>query len=115
MIWAVEVPQVIETCNDALVMTYFRDYPLTEYIRTVINVFSVIINQIEMILEEENRESETINTEIHKEIDLLEEELLSLKHADDFFIQRDKYIAPQIFQEYRQVLLTQIQNGEIEK
>lgn len=60
-------------------------------------------------MKKKNRESETINTEIHKEIDLLEEELLSLKHADDFFIQRDKYIAPQIFQEYRQVLLTQIQ------
>ena len=111
----VEVPQVIETCNDVSVITYFKHYPITEYVRSAIHVFSSLTNQIGIILEEEHKKSEIINTEIHKELDLLEIELLSLKHANNFFVQRDNYVAPQVFQEYRQTLLEQIQKWKNKK
>ena len=48
------------------------------------------------------------NAEIHKEIDVLDVDLMSLKDSDEFFVQRDNYEAPYVFKEIQNSLIEQI-------
>jgi flavodoxin len=104
----VEKPQVIENYNDDSVMMFIRNYPITEFIRTAIQLFRSEVEKISDILDVENKESKIANAEVHKEIEELESDLNALKDADDFFVQRDNYEAPYIFKEIQQILIEQL-------
>ena len=104
----VEKPQVINNYKDDSVMMFIRNYPITEFIRSAIQIFRDEIEKISDVLAIENKESEITNAEIHKEIDALESSLNSLKEADEYFVQRDNFEVPYSFKEIRQVLIEQI-------
>lgn len=111
----VEKPQVIENYNDDSVMMFIRNYPITEFIRTAIQLFRTEVRKISDILDIENTESKIANAEIHKEIEVLESDLIALKDADDFFVQRDNYEAPYIFREIQQIPIEQISKWKSRK
>ena len=62
----VEKPQVIENYNDDSVMMFIRNYPITEFIRTAIQLFRSEVEKISDILDVENKESKIANAEVHK-------------------------------------------------
>jgi len=102
-------PQVVDRHDHEKVMKYIRNYPMTEYIRNAIQIFEGIAGQIAVVLDEENKESEITNAGIHAKIDSLEADIISLKDADEFFVQRDNYAVPETFAMIRQTLAEQIQ------
>lgn len=104
----VEKPKVIASYQDEAVKAFVQNYPVTEFIRTAIQLFRSETERISEVLAAENRKSELTNAEIHKEIDTLESELISLKTADEFFVQRDNYESPDEFQQIQQNLLKKI-------
>ena len=104
----VENPQVVENHNDDTIKMFIRNYPITEYVRTAIQLFRNEINKISDLLDTENKENEIANAEIYKEIEALEADLSALKESDELFMQRDVFESPVVFKEIEQVLLTQI-------
>lgn len=111
----VKKPQIVQRYDDKKIISYIKNYPMTEYVRSIINVFSDICQQIGSILDEENRKSEVTNAEIHKEIDALESDIASLKEGDEFFVQRDNYVIPHAFYEFRQIFKEKIQKWKNRK
>lgn len=101
-------PQIVDRYDAEEVLCYFRNYPITEYVRNAITVFSELIDQIQDTLSVENKASAITNAGIHAEIEGLEDEIGRLKEADDFFIQRDNYTMPPKFEQNRQELETQL-------
>ena len=61
----VEHPQIVSTYSDEVILMYFRDYPITEYVRESIIIFEEKVTAISAILAEENKASEIQNAEIH--------------------------------------------------
>ena len=111
----VKKPQVIEKYDDEIVTAYIRNYPVSEFIRTAIQVFKNEVEEISAVLEGENKEFVFTNAEIYSEIDGLESVLKTLKEADDFFVQRDNYETPFAFNDCRKSLLEQISNWKSRK
>ena len=104
----VSAPQVVSDYFDEAIKKYIRNYPVTEYIRDVIAVFEAVAEDIDTILEAENEESIAINAGIHAKIDLLEASILRLKETDNFFVQRDNFVAPYSFESAKDELIDQI-------
>ena len=86
----VEDPQIVTAFDAEAILAYIRDYPITEFVRDSIHLFREAIAPIEERLEEENRESERQNAEIHAQIDAYENQLTLLKEADLFFTHSPK-------------------------
>lgn len=101
-------PQIVNRYDAEDILSYFRNYPVTEYIRNAIEVFSEMVERIQNTLFIENKESVLTNVGVHTEIDGLENEIGRLKEADDFFTQRDNYAMPSQFEQNRQQLETQL-------
>lgn len=104
----VEAPQIISGLDDEAVLMYLRNYPITEYVRETIRIFEAKVQELSEILDEENETSAVLNAEIHEKIDRLEESLERLKVADEFFVDRDNFSAPQEFAELKDTLKDQI-------
>lgn len=111
----VKRPKVVGRYDDDAVLKYVRNYPMTEYIRKVISIFESNTIWLSEILEKENKASEVLNSEIHKMIDKLEEELVSLREADDFFVQRDYYNIPSEFIETKNNFMIQVRKWQNRK
>ena len=101
-------PQIVDRYDAEDILSYFRNYPITEYIRNAIEVFSEMVDRIQNTLFTENKESVLTNVGVHTEIDGLESEIGRLKEADEFFTQRDNYAMPTQFEQNRQQLETQL-------
>ena len=101
-------PQIVDRYDAEDILSYFRNYPITEYIRNAIEVFSEMVDRIQNTLFTENKESVLTNVGVHTEIDGLESEIGRLKEADEFFTQRDNYTMPTQFEQNRQQLETQL-------
>ena len=101
-------PQIVDSYDAEEVLSYFRNYPVTEYVRNAIEVFSEMIERIQNTLLIENKESVLTNAGVHVEIDGLENEIGRLKESDEFFAQRDNYAIPHQFEQNRQELETQL-------
>lgn len=104
----VENPQIVSAYDDEMILQYFRNYPITEYIREVIQVFKKTTEDLSVVLEAENKESEIQNNEIHTVINGIEDNISSLKAVDEFFVERDNFAMPQPFIELRNTLESQI-------
>lgn len=111
----VDMPQVIEQYDAEIVMRYFEDYPIAEYIRKVISVFETKYQQISTVLAVEEKTSQTTNAEIHRQIAVLERTLLRLKEADEQMVRRDNYVAPSAFKDAYQTLMEQIKKWKSRK
>lgn len=97
----IETPQVIDSYDDKAIMTYMRNYPITEYIRETIKVFERVVGDISLVLDEENEKSIITNAGIHAEIDRLEASISRLKSTNDFFVERDNVNTPLAFENMR--------------
>ena len=106
----VENPQIVTAFDAESILAYIRDYPITEFVRDSIHLFREAIAPIEERLEEENRESELQNAEIHAQIDAYENQLSLLKEADLFFTERDNFNTAHAFAQIQQELFGQIGN-----
>lgn len=104
----VAAPQIVTAYNDTDILQYFRNYPMTVYIRQAIRVFQKIVGELSDILERENRESEVQNAEIHAAIDKIETSIAKLKDADHYFVERDNFAMPQAFTDAQDHLFAQI-------
>lgn len=105
----VSKPQVVTTYFDESVKKYIRNYPVTEYIRDVIVVFETVVKKIGEELAVENEESIAINAGVHAQLDQLEAGIAHLKETDNFFVQRDNYVAPHAFELAKSELIEQLQ------
>lgn len=108
-------PQVIDRYDDIAVMTYMRNYPVTEYVRDAISVFRNIADSIEQTLDSENEKSLLLNSRIHEEIDELEKDLSLLKETDGFFVQQDNYTLSHNFTDNKKVVTDQIKKWKNRK
>ena len=61
----VENPRLVSSYGSEEVLKYFRNYPITEFIRGAIKAFEYETQTLSGILEEENRRSKVQNAEIH--------------------------------------------------
>lgn len=95
--FGVKKPQIVRNSDENIVQMYIRNYPVTEYVRKAIKVFSSVSDHIGNILEAENEASEITNAGIRTKLHELESDLGKLKEAEEFFAQRDNYNPPQIF------------------
>lgn len=111
----VKNPQVIKRYDEEAVMMYLRNYPVSEYIREAIEVFSKEVGDMTAALEKANTESQITNAGIHNEINILESELVSLKEVDDFFVHRDNYNTSLIFREAHFIVEDQIRKWKNRK
>lgn len=93
----VEHPQIVSTYSEDSILMYFKDYPITEYVRDAIIIFEEKATAISAILAEENKASEIQNAEIHAVIDGIEEQLRRLKESDTYFTERDNFSVGSIF------------------
>ena len=104
----VKSPQVVCSYDDEQIITYFRNYPITEYVRESIGIFETEIDKIQNILDVENKESEIKNKEIHTQIEALDDSITTLKLADSMFTQNESYDFSNIFETARQTLIDKI-------
>ena len=98
-------PQIVNRYDAEEIISYIRNYPITEYIRNVLAVFSDIVEEIEKTLFIENKKSAISNAGIHHKIVKLEKEIEMLKESDEFFVQRDNYVLPPQFSDANQELM----------
>lgn len=88
-------PNIISSINDKIIEEYFEVYPITEYIKSFLDLFRTETEKIQAVLTVENEKSLKKNREIHNNIDGIEDEITRLKKADDFFVQRDNFLIPE--------------------
>lgn len=105
----VEHPQIVSTYSEEAILMYFRDYPITEYVRDAIIIFEEKATAISAILAEENKASEIQNAEIHAVIDGIEEQLRRLKESDTYFTERDNFFVGSIFDDLLSDLQSKIE------
>ncbi len=103
-----EVPQIVKHYDDENVMQYFRNYPMTEYVREAIRILRSEVTELDAVLEEENRISAISNASIHAEISDIEDDIERLKTADFYMTEHNNYIASDQFQYIRSDLNDQI-------
>lgn len=104
----VKKPQIIRNSTDKSIRMYIRNYPVTEYVRNAIRVFSSISGHIGTILKTENEASQITNAGIRTQLNELETDLGKLKEAEEFFAQRDNYNPPHKFIEIQKELKEQL-------
>lgn len=93
----VDSPNIISGLDDKIIEEYFEVYPLTEYIRTVLDIYRDEIGKIQTVLDDENRKNQIKNTEIYSKISRIENDIKLLKEADILFVQRDNFYVPEAF------------------
>ena len=87
-------PKIVDGLSDSQIVEYFEIYPLTNYIKKMIDIFRVEVDSIKRVLDEETEASSIKNLEIHTRIDSLENDIQNLKQSDDMFVQRDNIDLP---------------------
>ncbi len=103
-----DAPQVVKQYDAESVLKYFRNYPVTEYVRDSIRILWDAVTEISSGLEEENRISAINNASIHAEITRIENEIDSLKTADLYMTEHSNYVAGDRFQSITENLYNQI-------
>ena len=104
----VDYLQVVHSVNDECIRKYIRSFPMTEYIQESIKLFEKEADSIAIILEEENKECEKQNADIHRKIEALQSDIEKLKSADIYFVERDNFNIPQVFDEIRTEFETKV-------
>ena len=95
----IKSPQLVESVNDKIIEDYFELYPLTDYIKEVLDILRDKCKEIQGIIDEENTQSTIINSQVHERIDFLDDEIRRLKISDEKIIQRNNLDFPKEFEE----------------
>ncbi len=104
----IDTPQLVKQYDDEIIMQYFRNYPVTEYVRKAIRVLQDTVTEISSVLEEENQISAINNASIHDEIMHIEEDIEHMKIAGLYMKEHNNYIASDWFQSILSDLSDQI-------
>ena len=108
-------PQVVTAADDSLIYRYIELFPESEYIYDAIKVFREQADELGVILEEENRQSEITNRDIHEKIKGLEDILTRLKASNDYFANRENLELPAEFARAKAELVNGINRWKIKK
>ena len=105
----VKTPQVITGVYDEKVLKYLRDYPITSYIQTVINLLEETVEKLGEALICESEQSLQTNAAVRAEIDGYEEQIGRVKAVIMSFAERDNFSSRGAFQMARLTLESRIQ------
>ena len=111
----VKEPQIILSPDDNDVYKYLEIFPVSEYIYDAIKAFRKQTDQIEVILDEENKKSEITNKDIHGRIKELEAILGRLKAACERLKNKDNIDLPSELKIAKLDLLTAINQWKKKK
>lgn len=111
----VKEPQVITSADDPIILRYIELFPESEYIYDSIKVFHKYADDLAVILEEENRQSEMTNLDIHEKISELDGILTRLKIANDHFSNRENLDLPTDLIRAKSNLVNNINHWKIKK
>ena len=90
----VKEPQVVEAADDPCIYHYLELFPVSEYINAAIKVFREQAETIGAVLEEENRQSEITNKDVHEKIRDLGDTVARLKAAKESFLSKENIEMP---------------------
>ena len=91
----VKEPQIVTAANDEKIYRYIELFPISDYIYDAVKVFQKETRTLGEVLEEENRQSEIMNKDIHEKIKELDDTLSRLKTAYDLFAGKENLDIPQ--------------------
>ena len=111
----VKDPQVVTSVKDSRIYRYLEVYPVSEYIHDAIRAFREQTDDLKMILDEESRRSEITNQDIHERINGLDDILIRLKTADEYFLNLDNLGMPKELTDAKTNLLESIKHWKIKK
>lgn len=111
----VDEPQIVTSADDLQIYRYIELFPESEYIYDAIQVFRKEADQLGGVLEEENKQSEITNRDIHEKIRNLDDILARLKAANDLFVNRDNLDLPSDLVRAKDNLLYSINHWRIRK
>ena len=101
-------PQIIKSVDDEAVLGYVKNYPVIEYVRSVIDIVSEMTEQIGEDLNQEKRKSIKTNEAVYRDIEIIDAEIARLKVAWEQIAQRDYYRNSQKTEIVRQELISQL-------
>ena len=111
----VKTPQIVTDANDPIIYRYLEIFPVSETLYESIKVFREQTDLIGTILEEENRQSAITNKDIHERINILEDILGRLKHANDIFLAEENLNYPETMERAKTELIESINHWKIRK
>lgn len=111
----VKDPQVVSAANDPCIYRYIELFPESEYIYDAIKALREQAGLLGAILEEENRQSEITNKDIHEKIKGLDDILNRLKAANDLFLNKDNLDLPEELAKAKADLISNVQRWKIKK
>ena len=91
----VKEPQIVTAANDEKIYRYVELFPISEYIYDAVKVFQDETCTLREVLEEENRQNEIMNKDIHEKIKELDDTLSRLKTAYELFAGKENLDIPQ--------------------
>ncbi len=111
----VRKPQVVKSPGDFRIYRYIELFPVSDYIYEAIRVFREEADEIGAILEEENRQNEITNRDIHEQIKNLDDILTRLKEVNDLFVNRDNMDMPLELTKAKEDLIDSVNRWKIRK
>ena len=104
----VESPQIVARYDDPVISDYLRNYPISEYIRISLGIFSDNAETIKKRLAEERQKSLAINASTKAEIAEVEQNINELQKIEQTLAKTDISRQADFFQDIRDALLTKI-------
>lgn len=108
-------PQIVKKIDDECIYSYFRNYPITDYIRNTIRVLEEKVGELSKLLNFENENSKLQNADIYMQINMISDNIARLKMSATRFLDKDKFNMPHSFKERRTVFENQIKNWRNKK
>lgn len=98
----VKEPVLVSGVDDDRIKEYFEVYPLTEYIKSFLDIIRYEASLIQKDLDAENMRSQLANSEVYGKLHRYENDIRLLKEVDNKYLQRDNFIIPE---EYSQAFI----------
>ena len=111
----VREPQIVASQDDPGIYRYLELFPESEYIYDAIKAFHEKAEKLGTVLEEENRQSENTNKDIHEKIKELDDILSRLKAANDLFLNKENLDLPRELSRAKTDFINEINRWKIKK
>lgn len=108
-------PQLVNSADDPRIYRYFQVFPVSEYIYDAITIFRKETDELGRILEEENKQNEIINKEIHEKLKNLDDMIGRLKTAYNNFSNKGNLPFPTELKTAKAGLLLGINQWKVKK
>ncbi len=91
----IQNPAIIKGLDDDRIKEYFEVYSLTEYIKSMLDIFRTETQKVKKVLNMENMKNQRNNNEIYGRIHRFENDIRLLKIANEKYQQRDNFVVPE--------------------